>query len=209
MSEILFNDLPSYISNNKEPNTFDELKEIKNFKSTTRNEYSFLSNFFPDVSNIDIYEFKLNVYLFEYKNIKFLSSEHFYQYYRYLMIDSEYSEIILLAKTSQEVKKLSGKGVYLEYKYEKLKGIKFTKISVKREYDSLKLNFNKESLKVMRAGLFLKFNSNEYLKNLLLQTKNFKLGEYGRFKKDFWCVTGENMLGRLLMELRDYFIENK
>lgn len=85
-------------------------------------------------------------------------------------------------------------------------------------------NFNQReweplSLKVMKKALLYKFNQNPDLKKILINTKGYILAEASRydrkwgtgyqknhkhaFNMDRW---GENLLGRILMRIRDKFL---
>jgi ribA/ribD-fused uncharacterized protein len=70
---------------------------------------------------------------------------------------------------------------------------------IRRDWDSRRAA-------VMREGLRAKFTQHEDLRRLLLSTEDAKLVEHTE-RDDFWGDGGDgsgaNMLGRLLMELRD------
>jgi predicted NAD-dependent protein-ADP-ribosyltransferase YbiA (DUF1768 family) len=194
---------------NADPDLFDSatLPAIR-FKAGINNDFSFLSNFYPDVKN-----FKAGVspspvnkfHLFGKDDgaVYFQSAEDFYQTEKFAHVDPSYLIVIVGCLTASQVKKASGKGVYIQWKYERLlaKGQKTSKASIKRDFEEKLKSFPR--LAVMREALYLKFTQNPELKAALLATGNRKLEEQGRTKRDWWAHTGESMLGRLLMELRD------
>lgn len=193
---------------NADPATFDSatLPAIR-FKARINNPHSYLSNFFPHVCN-----FKAGITtpqpveprrLFMWGMLQFDSVEQFYQYRKFEYIDGDYaSKVIFTHRTAVEVKKSSGKGVYIQWKYERLRaaGRPTTKASIKRDFEEKLKDFPR--LRVMREALFLKFTQNPELKAALLATEDRRLEEQGRMRTEFWSHTGQNMLGRLLMELR-------
>jgi len=134
-----------------------------------------------------------------------VSNEQFYQYYKFTIIDPVYADIILAENHSHKIKHISGKGVYLLWKYSQVleSGVKLVKIHHARAFDAAKKIFDSQSLLVMRAALHLKFSQNPHLRDLLAGTGDMHLAEIGRFKRDYWSIKGENMLGRLLMEIRE------
>jgi len=62
-------------------------------------------------------------------------------------------------------------------------------------------------LKVMKTGLMAKFSQHEDLKKRLFDTGNMVLEEGNDWNDRYWGVDldgkGENMLGKLIMEIRD------
>ena len=58
---------------------------------------------------------------------------------------------------------------------------------------------------VMRRALREKFVQNPTLRRALVQTRKVELAEQGRGHGEYWTHTGANMLGKMLMELRDEF----
>ena len=197
----------SIMFSNSDPDTFDSatLPAIR-FKAKINNEYSFLSNFYPDVKN-----FKEGVTpalaspgrMFMWGMLQFDSVEQLYQHRKFEHIgDGDYAHLIFINREAQAVKKLSGKGFYVQWKYERLasQGRKTTKASIKRDFEEKLKTFPR--LAVMREALFLKFTQNPELKAALLATGDRRLEEQGRMKSEYWSHTGGNFLGRLLMELR-------
>jgi predicted NAD-dependent protein-ADP-ribosyltransferase YbiA (DUF1768 family) len=175
------------------------------FKAKVNNNFSFLSNFYPHVRNFSPAQPQPShrTYLFESDDVKFNSVEQHYQYHKFLVIDPAYAkDQIMTATTAVEVKRRSGKGVYVAYTHSRSTH-RVTKASLNVKFDKLKTEFFEESaLSVMRRGLFLKFDQNPRLKEALLATGDRKLSEIGRMKREYWAHTGEDMLGKLLMEHR-------
>lgn len=189
-----------------------EPKIIK-FKSKFKSDgHSYLSNFYPFVAHPPE-GLKLKGSFKDKDGKKFKTSEHYFQYHKYLIIDPEYANTVIYdnKKTAFEIKSLAGQGVYVQWKYDKSKaeGIKKTKTSILKEFKSKKQEWNKKSVDVMKKALYMKFTQNEHLKEKLLSTGDAKLEEIGRYSRDFWANTGQNMLGILLEELRDQFKKNK
>lgn len=185
-----------------------DLKVIK-FRSFSKNFY-WLSNFYPFVK----FEHKeLNYKGFAIRGHLYKSVEHFYQSEKFEMIgDPEYAVIIRNCNNAIEAKKLGGKGKYLEY-IDKKTNFSFymkngkrmkTKISLKRDIDEkFKKLFTLEIKKnIMLEGLRAKFNQDESLKKLLIETGDKKLEEIGRFNGELWTNKGLNLLGDLLAIVR-------
>lgn len=195
---------------NADPDTFDSTTTLPaiRFKARINNDYTFLSNFFPSVCN-----FKAGVStpqpveprrLLMWGMLQFDSLEQYYQYRKFEYIDGDYaSKVIFTCRAAVDVKKASGKGVYIQWKYDHLlaKGQKTSKASIKRDFEEKLKRFPR--LRVMREGLFLKFTQNPELRAALLATGDRRLEEQGRLRSEYWSHTGGNMLGRLLMELRE------
>jgi predicted NAD-dependent protein-ADP-ribosyltransferase YbiA (DUF1768 family) len=186
----------------------DSSLEIYRFKSTTNNSHSFMSNFYPDVKNFSSETSpQLAVgtpWLFMMDDLVFRSVEQYYQYKKFLCIDEKYAnEIILTCHSAPDVKRFSGKGYYVDYKYKNNNPLKMTKTALKHKFDVGKSEFFREyALSVMRVGLRAKFTQNPELLNALLNTYPHPLSEIGRMKRDYWAHTGQDMLGKLLMEIR-------
>jgi predicted NAD-dependent protein-ADP-ribosyltransferase YbiA (DUF1768 family) len=79
-----------------------------------------------------------------------------------------------------------------------------TRISLKRDIDEkFKKLFTLEIKKnIMLEGLRAKFNQDESLKKLLIETGDKKLEEIGRFNGELWTNKGLNLLGDLLAIVR-------
>lgn len=112
----------------------------------------------------------------EYKSV-----EHFYQSKKYE--GTEWEEKIRNQPSAWEAKKLGRK----------------EELPLRKDWEQVKLL-------VMRRGLIAKFKRNEKMKNLLLSTDNIEIVEYSKYDY-FWGRNedgaGYNMLGKLLMELRE------
>lgn len=129
-------------------------------------EYHFLSNFYCEYP-----------YLFEYIGIKFISSEHAYQYMK--CADDDGRNAILSCRTPGQAKRM-GK-----------------KVIAKEGWDNIKVD-------EMRSILTAKFKIPE-LSIMLLGTGYKKLIEGNNWGDKFWGVcdgVGKNMLGEILMEIR-------
>lgn len=176
------------------------------FKAGIKNEYSFLSNFYPFVTNagdVNLPRPAYSSFLFELDGKRWHSVEQWYQYRKYLIIDEEYAhDQILTAKTAPEVKKRAGKGVYVAYFHEN-QSPRVTKASINKRFDEKIQEFvNNHALCVMRVGLHNKFDQNPELREALDKTWPRPLSEIGRMKRDFWSDRGENMLGKMLVQIR-------
>ena len=178
---------------------------VLTFKARVNNPQSYLSNFYPFVKNVEAQTTPKPAnqeHLFVHPiDGAFLSVEHMYQWRKMAMIDFEYaSSHIRHAATPVLAKQLSSKKKWVDATYTGAR----TKKALGREYDDKVLFFRQSCmLTVMRTALRLKFEQNDELKSALLSTKGCALAELGRTKRDFWAKTGSNMLGRLLVELRD------
>ncbi len=74
-----------------------------------------------------------------------------------------------------------------------------------RTLSPLRPDWNEVRVDVMRTALRLKFEQHEFLKDLLLATEDREIVEYSNSDSYWGCgpnFDGENMLGKLLMELR-------
>lgn len=74
----------------------------------------------------------------------------------------------------------------------------------------LRNNWEDIRIKVMKQGLRYKFWQNAYIRVLLMETAGKQLIEGNKWNDTFWGVCngkGENNLGRLLMLLRDEYLE--
>jgi predicted NAD-dependent protein-ADP-ribosyltransferase YbiA (DUF1768 family) len=185
----------------------DRSLEIYRFKSTVNNSHSFMSNFYPDVKNFSSESPQPSVdrYLCEsYDGKVFHSVEQYYQYQKFLYIDEEYAyQMILPSGSASNVKRISGKGYYVDYKYKNNNPLKMTKTALKHKFDVGKSEFfQHQALSAMRSGLYMKFTQNPELKQALIDTYPHPLSEIGRMKRDYWAHTGQDMLGKLLMEIR-------
>lgn len=183
--------------------------ETIKFRSFSKN-YCWLSNFYPYVNTDKEFDYKG----FIIRGVLYKTVEHFYQSEKFEKIgDPEYAIIIRNCNTAIEAKKMGGKGKYLEYIDQKTnfdyyrkhgKRIK-TKISLKRDIDDKfrQLFTLKIKKQVMLEGLTAKFKQDESLKKLLIDTGDKRLEEIGRFKGEIWTNKGLNLLGDLLVIVRN------
>jgi predicted NAD-dependent protein-ADP-ribosyltransferase YbiA (DUF1768 family) len=79
-----------------------------------------------------------------------------------------------------------------------------TKVSIQREFEcKLEEKWGMDVQKsVMRTGLRYKFSEGD-LRERLLCTGDDRLEEIGRFRTEIWTNKGDNILGNLLMEVRE------
>lgn len=145
--------------------------------------YRFLSNFYP----CDI----------EYQGIQYPSNESFYVAMKIndmqiidgkTMTVNDVREYISTIKNPAEVKRFG------------------RKLTLRKDWNDIKI-------KVMEYGVRQKFNKNEALKELLMQTGSEELIEGNYWHDVFWgvcscskCNKGENNLGKILMKVRDELI---
>jgi len=142
-------------------------------------DFAFLSNFFKDASFIDD------------NGIKWKTSEHFYQAMKTM-------DLVERRKIEESITPGIAKRLG-------------SKVDLRTDWDDIKYD-------VMINALGMKFDQNEKYRNLLIQTDGYKLVEGNNWHDNEWgdcfcdkCknIKGKNMLGKLLMELRDYYIEEK
>ena len=145
----------------------------------------------------------------EHKLTKFRSSEAIYQAFKYLVIDPEYlSELLWNSPSGKDVKRRSAKGAWLKWKRERMTGASNRTKSkdLKDHFDAYKAKFEKEYRDVtMRFALYLKFTQDLTMKKSLLETGRRPLHEQtGREgARSHWTKGGSDMLGKMLMELRN------
>lgn len=115
---------------------------------------------------------------------EYATNEHYFQSVKFL--DSEYQEKVRLAETPAIAKRLGGS----------------------RQHQ-IHSDWNSRRIEVMETCLKAKFTQHSDLKELLLSTKDAILIEDSP-KDNFWGIAkkkdgslGDNMLGKLLMELRE------
>jgi ribA/ribD-fused uncharacterized protein len=152
-----------------------------------RKENGFLSNWFP--------------VRFDEKGVEYTSVEHYMMTQKALLFgDQNTAKKIMMAKTPKDCKNLGGK------------------IS----------NFDLDTwyanrMEIVKRGIWLKFSQNPDLLDMLLSTKNNLLAEASPFDRvwgiglnknqakfmhpDNWI--GQNLLGKILMELRYWFYQHK
>ena len=111
------------------------------------------------------------------------TSEHYFQAMKFINDDPEYAEEIRLASTPLQAKKLG-----------------------KSRNHPIRADWNDVRIDVMREVLMAKAEQSEGFRNKLLESKGSLLIEASPFDS-FWGEgknkKGKNMLGKLLMEVRD------
>lgn len=151
-----------------------------------------------ELSNYYLTKFTLN-------GITYKSSEHYYQAHRYPE-NSPYFNLILAQNTANKTRILSRRETP-NYGYAWVKEL--NKLIKENPAKPLE-NFDNIRLQVMRTAVYAKFNQNPQLKKLLIETHSKKLVEASP-RDDFWGIgkngDGKNMLGKILMEVRDLFIK--
>lgn len=160
-------------------------------------QYGELSNFYPLDSNPIIYQGK-----------SYPTSEHLYQALKYLTHPYatdrhiQYAELIRTTNTPNKSKILANKRTALTYQWQRdLKMIidQFPEVDINPEWESIKDE-------MMTFVLKMKFNSHPHCKHVLKSTRNAKLTER-TIKDNYWADggdgSGKNMLGKLLMKVRD------
>lgn len=153
--------------------------EDKNIeKLSSENKIFFLSKSkqFFQFSNFYEKEFTIN-------DVTYRTIEHYFQSAKFISDDFEYGQKIINAKTPGKAKGL-GRG----------------------NSKSLKKDWNESRVDIMYEGLKAKFTQNKDLMQLLLSTEDKELIENNP-SDSFWGIgknqQGKNMLGKLLMKLRE------
>jgi predicted NAD-dependent protein-ADP-ribosyltransferase YbiA (DUF1768 family) len=177
------------------------------FKAIKQNGHSYLSNFFPDVSEksfeavfaavskltyITCTREQLKDCSFELDGKRFKTPEHAYQYSRWVDSYPEEAEKIRLCETSLDAKKMN--------------------TALKKKYGSV----NKTKLELianMKRVVYAKFDQNVHLHQLLIQTTGMaKLHESGGRSPSMWAFNksapfNDDQLGKILMEVREEIAE--
>jgi len=142
-----------------------------------RGDFAFLSNFFVGAPIVD------------WRGNKWETTEHFYQSKKTNNIDDKIK--IMEAFSPGKSKKIG------------------RTVEIIDNWDELKIG-------VMRQALMLKFEQWPKYKEYLIQMEGYELVEGNWWHDNFWgncfcdrceSITGTNMLGKLLMELRNSYIE--
>jgi predicted NAD-dependent protein-ADP-ribosyltransferase YbiA (DUF1768 family) len=160
------------------------------FKSSLANGYAYLSNFFPHITPAarqafdDMIQEEINHDDNDFSIIiddkRYATVEHYYQSQKYIEHYPEQAEAIRTeAKTALQSKEMN--------------------VIFKDKYPSLSV-FDKEN--TMLRGLRAKFTQNKLLNKLLKQTAGKTLHELPGKTDSRWS-NDENLLGRLLMQIRD------
>ena len=133
-----------------------------------------------DFSNLAPYKINLDGEEWE-------STEHYYQYKKYEKTDPEFALQIKNTKSPKEVKKLS-----------------LTNKNYAPNWDEIKKD-------VLKKAALQKFTTHKNLETLLLSTNNEELIEANP-DDYYWGEgadgTGQNTMGKILMEIRDYIKQN-
>lgn len=163
------------------------------------NEFYFLSNFYK--SEITIDDIKYNCVE------QYFQSQKFYQPHDEKSM--EYCDLIINADSPQKTKNMGSQKInyrgttWYVNKNNKNLGKMNEKIN---EYKNIKIRNDWDIIKndVMRKGLMAKFTQNDILKKKLLDTQNKILVENSPYDS-YWgnAKCGQNMLGKLLMEIRE------
>ena len=113
----------------------------------------------------------------------FPTSEHYYQYYKFTQTNLKVAKQIRTAKRPADAYRLSRQ----------------FRDDVRIDWDTIKID-------VMRRAIYYKFTQNPHLKEKLLLSDSRILAENSP-RDYFWGLgmdkSGKNMLGKLLMELRE------
>ena len=134
--------------------------------------------------------------MFLFDNKKYKSSEHLYQSLK--STSKEYRNNIRSLKEAEQAKTFSKKLLK-----ENNTLLDDSEIFLLRE------DWEDVKLEAMRLSIELKFSQNKTLLNQLLQTKNEHLEERNDWGDFFWGTVdgvGENNLGIILMETRNYYL---
>lgn len=151
---------------------------------------------------------KLSAHL-KYENASYASSEHLYQSLKFVYPGAspetlEYAEKVRLAKTPNQARVLAMLKTGGGYKWRTDLNEPIRTALAK----GVKMNPDWENQKAdcMRMVLRIKFNQDSHCAQVLLATKDCPLVEDSPFDA-FWGIgknkNGLNMLGKLLMEIRD------
>jgi N-glycosidase YbiA len=164
-----------------------------------KDKYGEFSNYYGKEQNKT---FKLS-----YKNKSYNSVEHFFQAFKFMgplasKRSLEYAEIIRNQSTANKAKILANQKRGGGYKW------RTDLNSIIDEYKDVKIRSDWEEIKddVMRLAVCLKMHQNPAIYKLLLSTKQSKLAEHttrDKYWGDGGDGSGKNMLGRILVEIRD------
>lgn len=156
------------------------------------NKYYEFSNFQPATFDIDV----------NGKQESFRTTEHYYQAMKfYVPFSNEHMNIFRLIQTAKTPKEAFNLGKFMKGKFDWIDKViaDYSNIKIRPDWDAVKDD-------VMRKGIYAKFTQNPKLKDLLKSTGNATLIENSPVDYYWGCGkngTGKNMLGKLLMELRD------
>lgn len=167
-------------------------KRIEFFRET--DAYGEFCNFYPSP--------------IEYCKKTYPTVEHLYQARRYIFkdapsINNEYAEVIRTSSTPYKAKLLANQFIFRRYPWQQklsktIEDYKQRGIQMREDWDEV-------CVEVMLEALRLKFKTSEHCREVLLSTRGKELAE--RSGDSFWGTgdddKGENMLGKLLMQVRD------
>lgn len=169
----------------------------------------FTSSVLPELSNF--YDCGISL---EVNDKIYNTSEHLYQCMKFLYFDesnahTEFAELIRRQSTPYKAKFLASQ--YASGKYEWQKALCVVSKSFASRGVLLNVSWDDVRVTVMENVLRRKFSANEMCRNILMETKNTILIE--RTDTDaFWgdgkYGNGKNMLGILLMKIRDDWYMN-
>eukprot|EP00759_Apiculatamorpha_spiralis_P012991 PhF_6_TR19810/c0_g1_i2/m.28884 len=171
---------------------------------TTNTEYS---NFWPFVKHKEITGVELHIPVQDPRNPEVVhdcaSVEAAYLLNKALMMDYEYAStkiIPIIRGDALAVKRLGGKGVYVDWKCSKTKGVKK---EIEEAYKTSEREFHKVNTQIMLQCLWSKFHDHPELKEFMLRAPDHvELHEIGR--PSYWTRAGSDMLGKLLMHVRGH-----
>jgi predicted NAD-dependent protein-ADP-ribosyltransferase YbiA (DUF1768 family) len=174
------------------------------FKAKYDDEWNFLSNLWPHVTGGGLkaeqrFGALRSEHAFLLEERRWETVEHYYQWHHYQYVDPAYADHLVAAyPNAYELKKAAGKGAY--QKWSKQSGS--TLAEAGRRFDGRKTEWWGVNDDVMRRALRAKFTQNRSLAKALVATGDTELSEQGRGKGEHWTSTGDDALGRMLMELR-------
>ena len=165
------------------------------FKSSLANGFEWLSNFAQMPLVVDLAD-DSQLYF------EFNSTEELYQRLKFASIDPTYGrEMLFSGLDSKAIKQRSGKGFYLTT-WGNSKAV--AKRQAESRFDqALRLFENRYRDDAMMFALLHKFTQSSAMAAKLAATGTRVLHERGRFKREYWSKTGQDMLGKMLMQVRD------
>lgn len=134
---------------------------------------------------------------------KFYTTEAAYQYAKYMVVDPVYAREVIeplgaAGIAGVDAKLASGKGKYLEWARARYANL--TQAELGRRFDEAKRRWdNEHSVGVMYNLLDQKFEAEPLYARILVLLDAYNLcpREQGRMKRDYWCHTGRDTLGRM------------
>lgn len=165
-----------------------------NFNSRSK-RWGELSNFYPCMLLRDG-ELVLTTVEHEYQALKF----------EIAFVDKEYANLVRAAPTAKEAKSMGSKKAWVNYM--KKHGDKSMRSLPKTKIEKLfAINIQRwiaHSVPTMKKLLEVKFSAqhNSKIHQVLVSTGDAPLHEFGR-GKGFWIKSGQDMLGKLLVAIRE------